>query len=510
MSRRNPAGRALFYLLLCSYVVATLAQKSFPTQDGPLHLYYADVMTHLLRGDGAYGHYFTIKHWLPPYAFHAYVLVALNGLVAPLMVEKLVVVLYTVGFCLAFRYLVHSVNPDNGLLPLMAFPFAHNKTLYLGFFNFSFGVAATLFLAGSWLRHYDRLTWKRSAAFFGLLALLGLTHPVALFVALMFIGVHAVLIVLARFRTGCGPIPWRPLLHVSCAGACSAVWVLSFTHEGSLIWTANPFRLGALIAMSPLTAFRQTPYRILLALPAAAVTMLGIVRFAKDGRSKVFARDSALAVTAAICVALFAVAPFEINHGGYFYERFPIFALAFMTAFAAGLTLRSRVEHRLTAAMALLAAVCLTWQVVMKQRIIETLAQVYDAPPARVQRKAVVLASEPWMKWPGSPVNFDPYVWAGLHYLRRSKAVFLNSTWLDAPISMLQPAAPHYCSYSDPFPMAECLWVQKRSLPAPDLAIAVDEHRGAPDPIPTDRLAKSLGLARLPIKAGFLSFYGRR
>ncbi len=84
MSRRNPAGKVLFYLLLCSYVVATLAQKSFPTQDGPLHLYYADVITHLLRGDGAYGDYFTIKHWLPPYAFHAYVLVALNGLVAPL------------------------------------------------------------------------------------------------------------------------------------------------------------------------------------------------------------------------------------------------------------------------------------------------------------------------------------------------------------------------------------------------------------------------------------------
>ncbi len=318
------------------------------------------------------------------------------------------------------------------------------------------------------------------------------------------------LIVLARFRSGGGPVPWRPLLHVAIAGAFSAVWVTSFTQEGGYILMANPFRLGALIAMSPLSAFRQTPYRILLALPAAAVTVLGIVRFAKDGRSKMFARDSALAITAVICVVLFAVAPFQINHGGYFYERFPIFALAFMTAFASGLALRPRAEHRLTVALGLLAAVCLSWQVVMKHRIIQTLGQAYDAPPAPVQRKAVVLAAEPWMKWPGAPVNFDPYIWAGLHYLRRSKAIFLNSAWLDAPISMLEPAAPHYCSFSDPFPMAECLWVQKRSMPAPDLAIAVNENRGAPDPIPTDRLAKSLGLVRLPIKAGFLSFYGRR
>lgn len=511
MPRANSAGRVLFWLLLGSYILTTLVQKSFPTQDGPLHLYYADVITHLLRGDGAYGHYFTFKHWLPPYAFHAYLLVALNGLVAPLMVEKLLVSLYTVWFCLAFRYLVHSVNPENDLLPLMAFPFVHNKQVYLGFFNFSFGVAATMLLAGYWLRHYDRLTRKRSVAFFSMIGLLGLTHPVALFVALMFIGVHAGLMVLAHLRNRRHPILWRPLLHVAAAGVCSAVWVLGFTQKGGYILMENPFRLGALIAMSPLAAFRQAPYRILLSVPAAAVTLLGMARWTMDRRSR-FSRDGALAITAAICIAMFALAPFEINHGAYFYERFPIFALALITAFAAGVTLLPVFERRFTVVLALVACVCLSWQVVMKQKIIDDLAQVYDSPPAPARARAVIIGSEPWMKWAGAPVNFDPYVWAGVHYLRRSKAVLMNGAWLDAPISMIEPRAPHTCSYSDPYPMAECLSGVngKPEMPAPELAVAVDEHRGAPISISTEGLAKSLGLVRLPIHAGYLSFYGRR
>jgi hypothetical protein len=508
MSPGNSAGRILFYLLLCSFVAVTMAQRSFPTQDGPLHLYYADVVAHLLRGDGAYGDYFTIKHWAPPYAFHAYLLIALNGLVSPFMVEKLLVSLYTIWFCLSFRYLVHSVNPENDLLPLMAFPYVHNKALYLGFFNFCFGVAGALLLAGYWLRNYDRLTWRRSAVFFLLLALLGLTHPVALFVALMFIGVHAGLLALSRFPHA-GPLPWRPLAHVALAGALSAAWVFSFTQEGGYILMANPFRLGALIAMSPLAAFRQAPYRILLAAPAAAVTVLGIARLFSEGRSKVFNRDSALAITAAICVVLFAVAPFMVNHGGYFYERFPIFALAFLTAFAAGVSLGPRLERRLSAGLAALAFVCLSWQAAMKHQIIGNLAPLYDAPLAPARRMAVVIGAEPWMKWPGAPVNFDPYVWVGAHYLRRSKAVLLNSPWLDAPIAMLQPAAPHTCSFSDPYPMAECM-LGKPSMPLPDLAVAVNEHRGAPDPIPIDLLARSLGLHRLPIKASYVSLYGKR
>jgi hypothetical protein len=175
-------------------------------------------------------------------------------------------------------------------------------------------------------------------------------------------------------------------------------------------------------------------------------------------------------------------------------------------------TLPPGFERRIAAGLALVAVVCLSWQVVMKQRIINNLAQVYDMKPAPAGRKAVIIGAEPWMKWRGAPVNFDPYVWAGMHYLRRSRAIFLNSAWLDAPISMIEPRAPHSCSYSDPYPMAECLsgFNGKPWLPAPELAVGVYEHRGAPDPIPPDRLARALRLVRLPIQAGYLSFYGRR
>jgi hypothetical protein len=36
-------------------------QRAFPTQDGPMQLYYADVLSGLLRGGGTYSAYFRMN-----------------------------------------------------------------------------------------------------------------------------------------------------------------------------------------------------------------------------------------------------------------------------------------------------------------------------------------------------------------------------------------------------------------------------------------------------------------
>ncbi len=524
-------SRWAFYVLLLLYVSVTLGQRSFPTQDGPGHLYYADVLSHLIAGDGAYGHSFLIKHWFPPYAFHTYVLIALNRFFDPLLSEKILVSLYLVWFCFAFRYLVQAVDPGNETFPLLAFPFVMNRTVFLGFYNFSFGVATTLLVAGYWLRYHERLTPKRIAILFLAMLFLAMTHPVALFVALMFIGIHVALIFRGEYEAANGTSRIRmstafsnvrrPLICLLCAGAGSAAWILSFTRSGGLIWMWNWLRMGALAIMAPLTPFRQTPYRILLALPAATIAVLALWRWGAGGRSRVLARESALMVASVLCVLIYAAGPFEVNYGAYFPQRFPIFGLAFAAAFAAALRLNVRARISMVAGIAVISVACLVWQAVMKQKIIDNLALVYDAPVAPALRRALVISAEPITQRTEYPQAFNPYLWAGLHYLRRSHAVFLNGVWLDAPIAMLEPAREHRCSFQDPFPMAECLagvpddedgrvpGAGVGPFPEADILIALDRGVPTPEWISTDYVASSLGMSPTSMRTGFLRIFAR-
>jgi hypothetical protein len=520
----NGLGRNLFYLFMAAYVALTLAQRSFPTQDGPAHLYYADVVRHMLRGDGTYSHYFAIKHWFPPYAFHTYLLIGLFSIMNGITAEKILVCLYTSWFCISFRYLIHSVNAADDVLPLVAFPFVHNKTVYLGFYNFSFGVATCLFLIGYWLRYHRRLTKWRAAVFAALILTLAMMHPVALFVALLFVGTHVLLMAAALYRQDSGPAIGRALsavrrlrrqvLLAGAAGACSALWILQFTRSGGLIWNFAPMRPAALLAMAPLTPFRPIAYRLVLALPAAAVTLLAFRRFVAGKFLKPLTEEATLMVLAAACVAIYMFGPFQVNYGAFFPDRFPIFAIAFLTAFASGLELEAPVLRRMIAGVAAASVICLTTQGVLKQHIIADLNPVYDAAAAKTQRKALVLSAEPISNTSAAPNSFDPYLWAGLNYLRRSKDIFLNSAWLDTPITMLEPRTEHMCSYEDPFPTSQCLSGVPKAIrpgpaPQPDLVISLDHGRETSERISTERLARRMGLRRTPLRAGVLTFYAR-
>src|SRR5271165_6337573 len=68
---------AVLVLLGCTAAVV-LAVPVFPTQDGPIHLYYTDILRSLLTHTGSYPQYFAIKSVLTPYALEYYVLLVLE------------------------------------------------------------------------------------------------------------------------------------------------------------------------------------------------------------------------------------------------------------------------------------------------------------------------------------------------------------------------------------------------------------------------------------------------
>src|SRR5947199_7005538 len=96
----------LFLGLVAVYCAWVLSFPVFPTQDGPVHLYYVSILSHLFSGSQLFSHYFSIRHPIPPYSLHYLLLFLLLKASTPLIAEKCIVCLTIVGFAFGFRYLV--------------------------------------------------------------------------------------------------------------------------------------------------------------------------------------------------------------------------------------------------------------------------------------------------------------------------------------------------------------------------------------------------------------------
>ena len=164
-------------LLVCTAVVV-LAAPVFPSQDGPVHLYYVDILRNLLTHSGAYAQHFEIKALLTPYALEYYSLLMFEMVFSPAVSEKLLVCCYIVAFGHGFKYLVESVVERSSPWTLAGIPFCMSQLVYMGFLNYCIGVALALFLSGFWIRYWERLHPGRVAALLACFILMLLTHPV--------------------------------------------------------------------------------------------------------------------------------------------------------------------------------------------------------------------------------------------------------------------------------------------------------------------------------------------
>src|SRR4051812_1465568 len=116
-------GNAVFVVALFAPMALVCSLPVFPTQDGPLHLYYADVFRALLFHSNQYGGYFEIRSLVTPYAFQYYLLIALQTFFSAVVSEKVLLCIYIGLFGWSFKYLVESVTEHAGVWPLAALPF---------------------------------------------------------------------------------------------------------------------------------------------------------------------------------------------------------------------------------------------------------------------------------------------------------------------------------------------------------------------------------------------------
>ncbi len=472
--RRRASGhgvRTLFFGLTAMQAGAVWLHRSFPTQDGPVQLYYTDVLADLLRGGGKYSDYFRINSHSPVYCFFNYALLLLNQVFAPLTSERVLVCLYVVAFSLGVWYLVRSVEPQNDWLPFFLLPFAFHCYLYLGIYNFSFGIATLLFAMGVWLRSAPGWTWKASLLWLALVAVLCVMHQLTLaFLALFFSG-HMAAVFVAAFRAAEGGIwgrtrvAWRHIARSAATAApalAAMLWVASLSslaaHGAAVSQHVDiVYRLLGLLVMVPLSPFVDPLYRfcllLLLLLPGSLVAIRS-VRASRRHRPANGAAIFALGLTAAVGLALFALGPPWFFGAGYFAARMSvIFVVCFLSALAP-LTL-PRPLHRVVVA----TAVCVvTLMAVIRYSetatIVNALIPIYDARPLHAGGWGAIVSGE---EEGVVGLSFNPYFWAGAHYARESKAVLLNAPWLYGPLAIITPREVHAWDGASPEKMRRIL-----------------------------------------------------
>ena len=148
-------SRIFFYLVLLLNLVYVCFTRFYPSMDGPSHLYNANIIFQLVKGNAALSEFFTINH-MPVPNWTSHLILAVLRLIFPAwLAEKAFLILYVSGMALSFRYLIKISNPGNISLSILIFPFIYSFLFHLGFYNFVFSFILLFTTFGYWLRHHS-------------------------------------------------------------------------------------------------------------------------------------------------------------------------------------------------------------------------------------------------------------------------------------------------------------------------------------------------------------------
>jgi hypothetical protein len=443
---------ALWCLAIILQIVVVLGVPLFPSQDGPMHLYYVDLLRSLITGKGAYAKYYVFGHPLPPYLFQYGLTLLIEAFCAPLVAEKIAVVLYTVWFAASTRYLARSLGPGWRLSALISVAFALHRWVYMGFFNFSIALATSFFLIGYWSRHARPvLTPRRSLVFSFLLALLATMHPVPVLFVVAYVAIYTIgalskdgsaladgvrnlqgwallrtLVVLLPFLLCIAIVLWIHAITIPLTGPAITAWI-------SRADLADRVKsLARLLPILPLTSgiYRKSVAFLLGVLVWLCIRIPGRKRTAEaNDQSKL-----PILLTTAACMVIYIVAPNWFSGGSYFPQRFCIFAFLLGIKSLAFSETRGRAEALSMAAAALLTVIVVLPLWNTNRALAKEIAPFLNTPLIPPGSRGVLIMQP--ASWPAdlsAGCNFSAEFHAAMHIFRRSQAVLLNAPWNALP-----------------------------------------------------------------------------
>ena len=459
-----------------AYCTWILSLPVFPTQDGPMHLYYARIMQALIfhSDPGIYPQYFTIKHLFPPYSLYYYLLLLLSTFMSLVTADQVVICLYVVLFLFGFRFLARSVGPSGDIMALLVAPIVVNWPIGMGFVNFCLSTSLSLWALGLWCRVSRQPSVnasRRLSCFVALCFLIMLTHPVPLLGVLGFCGIELAIRLWQQSRLKVtlesqwlqGP-QVRDALALVLAST-TLLYVKAFTvhnvlrqgnADKSSYLDSLKGNVSGLLLLHTFTIFAGRGIGDLLYRGSVfAVLLFAVVVGLREAGRSLRAKTWTLADTwFAVCLLLIVcvpVIPPDLNNSHFFSARLVIWiwiaGLAGASGLArpSGLRLRWGVSRGFVAAGAFAVATTALILTLAVQRINPIARQIAltETVPLEGRHEVGLLLRSTNYATPKT-ITFDPYFWSGVRIFRREDSVLYNTPWLDLAIIPVgaQPVMP--------------------------------------------------------------------
>lgn len=390
MKPRSPDRELwLFAALIVLHLLPVWMLPVAPTQDGPAHLSMAHALRQIDRPEGAYlREYLQPNREAIPNWFVFFLLAdALRPFSLP-VAEKILLSAYVILLPLAARYALRAVRPGSGFLAFLVFPFTYNYLLNMGFYNFSFSLAAFLFAMGFWLKRRGRLGPPGAAGLALLVLWTYFCHPVTLGVLV------GVLLTLAG---------WRALLRRNFAslawttGACVPAVVLLLTFlshrmggrvADMTVWakTRQLVSLYSLVSIDSRMLYLSLVLSILLAL----LTAIALVR---RGRVRRLLAGDALLVGTVLLVGVYYLAPNEMGQGGFVTHRLNLFPFLVLILWLGTFSYAAPIKAALRSAASAIALGFLAATLALWAGLDAYLGEVLTAAPHLEPRRTLVTLS---------------------------------------------------------------------------------------------------------------------
>ncbi|HEX4154157.1 MAG TPA: hypothetical protein VHY48_00965 [Acidobacteriaceae bacterium] len=454
-------------LIVLAYILWLLSMPAWPSQDGPVHLYYTHVFGALLSHHPTpYAHFYTIKHLLPPYALYYYALLALSHVTSLLLADRLILCIYVISFVFGFRYLARALGPSADLTTLLATLLLLNWSLGMGFVNFCLSLSIVFWALGLWLRFAGRPALPQRIVFVLLAILAMFTHPVPL-LALLGLAALALILRFLRDRRATHTLPpffLRDLLTL-IAAALTLGYVKLFTNSHPLAQTAVTASSASRSFLSQLAhnivdyaaekglAFLSGPgvelrlYRIVLLIAIVLPLALAARQRLRNRRQHLWTASDTTLVLGILAILVLPFIPHDLNGSHFFADRLLLLVWLLPIFAATGYTIRSPRARASLLLFVLLAQLLILSAANAKLRpVAESIARLDNAPQpiASTPGTLGLLLEDPRPSAPPPGLAFNPFLWAAANAFRHDNTILANTPWLDLAIIPLgaAPALP--------------------------------------------------------------------
>ena len=465
------ANSIAFLFVVLLYCVWVFSLPLFPTQDGAVHLYYTEVLSHLMSGSPLFSQFFAIRFPIPPYAVHYFLLFLLSRVFDLLVAEKIVVCLIITGFAYGFRFFARRIGPGADLVAFWAVPLALNWMLGMGFHNYCLSISLAMWAMGAWLVAVERRSFRYWVVFLLLIVLILFTHPVPLFLALAFVAGDLLLRVEQQYARDKphGKSFTQSLSDFRMDGLFAALAYSSLAYIALFVSTqrsvenlhqAYPRRamLYEFFRLRPLSLVASTSgsqiYRMVLYFSLAAAFLIAMRGARARWKARALA-PSDLLLAGSLCLGLIIpLLPRSMNGSDFFSDRLMVFVwIAAFAAAAVNMRWPAPVRTVTWAAGCVfsLGALLLAEQSI--RPVAQKIALIENAPlqvdGRNIKGKRGMMIDSPALP-EATNLTFDPFNWVAARYFRRADAVMLNSPWLDLPILPVRPRGDLFANLYPP------------------------------------------------------------